>query len=101
MKLAHLGQASFAIFPIEQGDDGGHDRTPLFDQRFAYSRAKVSAYFRRWTKMASGLFRAGGPMKSGRAGCNGRIRPPAHALMSNYGGCDTGRRRFFKRLMPI
>jgi hypothetical protein len=33
--LPHFGQASTAVFAVEEVEDGGHDRTPSFDHHHA------------------------------------------------------------------
>jgi len=33
--LPHFGEASTAVFAVEEVEDGGHDRTPSFDHHHA------------------------------------------------------------------
>ena len=33
--LPHFGEASTAVFAVEEVEDGGHDRTPSFDYHHA------------------------------------------------------------------
>jgi hypothetical protein len=53
MVLSHLSQASDAKFPVNQVQERGHDRTPLFDQCPRCWPAIISGHLRRLRKMAS------------------------------------------------
>jgi hypothetical protein len=51
--LSHLSQASDAKFLVNQVQERGHDRTPLFDQCRRCWPAIISGHLRRLQKMAS------------------------------------------------